>query len=70
MAVNSHQNVELVSDDITLGKPWKRLVPWAFMTEMSCMGPRLLETNDYLIATLESTFHKIMGLRVSAITKY
>ena len=34
----------------------KWLVPWAFMTELICMGPQLLETKECLIATLESIF--------------
>ena len=32
-------------------------MPWAYMTEMNCMGPQLLETNECLIATLEGIFH-------------
>ena len=36
-------------------KPGMAKFPWK--TEKICMGPQLLETNECLIATLESIFH-------------
>ena len=52
MAANSRHNFEFSS---WYKSQWTRkwLVPWAFMTQMSCMNPQLLETAERLIITIE-----------------
>ena len=52
MAANSRHNFEFSS---WYNTQWtqKWLVPWAFMTYMSCIGPQLLETAERLIITIE-----------------
>ena len=52
MAAKYHQNFEFASLYNTQWK-WKWQVPTALITEMSCVGPQLLETAGCLIVTIE-----------------